>query len=176
MRRAIFLDRDGVINRAVVRAGHPYPPASMAEMEILPGVPEALERLRKIGYLLIVVTNQPDVARGTMSRSVVEEMNGYLASCLPIDEFRTCFHDTVDHCSCRKPSPGSLLDAAVLHGIDLKESFMIGDRWRDVEAGKRAGCQTIFVDCGYAERQPDQFDYRVGSLPEAVSIVLGGGK
>jgi len=148
----------------------------MAEMEILPGVPEALERLHKIGYLLIVVTNQPDVARGTIPRSVVEEMNSYLASCLPIDEFRTCFHDSVDHCSCRKPSPGSLLDAAASHGIDLKESFMVGDRWRDVEAGKRAGCQTIFVDCGYAERQPDQFDYRVGSLPEAVSIVLGGGK
>lgn len=170
------MDRDGVINRAVVRAGRPYPPANMAEMEILPGVLEALESLRKIGYLLIVVTNQPDVARGTMSRAAVEEMNSYLASCLPIDEFRTCFHDTVDHCSCRKPSPGSLIDAAALHGIDLRKSFMVGDRWRDVEAGKRAGCQTIFIDYGYAESNPDQFDYRVSSLLEAVHIILGGGK
>lgn len=176
MRRAVFLDRDGVINRAMVRAGRPYPPANMSEMEILPGVPEALESLHMTGYLLIVVTNQPDVARGIISRPVVEEMNRYLASCLPIDEFRTCFHDTVDHCSCRKPSPGSLIDAAALHGIDLRKSFMVGDRWRDVEAGTRAGCRTIFIDCGYAEKQPEQFDYRVGSLTEAVSIILEGGK
>ena len=176
MRRAVFLDRDGVINRAVVRGGKPYPPANLAEMEILPGVPEALEALHKAGYLLIVVTNQPDVARGTVSRAAVEEMNNHVVSRLPIDEFRTCYHDSADCCICRKPSPGALLSAAALHDIDLKGSFMVGDRWRDVEAGKRAGCQTIFIDYGYAETRPEQFDCRVGSLLEAVPIILGGEK
>lgn len=167
------MDRDGVINRAVVRAGKPYPPANLAEMEILPGVPQALAALCKAGYMLIVVTNQPDVARGTMSKAVVEEMNSYLASCLPIDEFRTCYHDSGDCCNCRKPNPGALLDAAAVHRIDLKGSFMVGDRWRDVEAGERAGCRTIFIHYGYAEKQPERFDYRADSLPEAALIILG---
>ena len=96
MRRAVFLDRDGVINRAVVRDGKPYPPANLAEMEILPGVSEALASLHEAGFMLIVVTNQPDVARGATPMAVVEEINNYLASYLPIDEFRTCYHDSGD--------------------------------------------------------------------------------
>lgn len=173
MRRAVFLDRDGVINRALVREGKPYPPASLAEMEVLPGVAQALTALREAGFLLIVVTNQPDVARGTTSREVVEEINKHLAACLAIDEFRTCFHDSGDGCDCRKPLPGALLAAAKIHGIDLDKSYMVGDRWRDTEAGQRAGCKTIFVDYGYFEKQPESVDYRVRSLMEATQIILG---
>jgi len=173
MRRAVFLDRDGVINRACVREGKPYPPASLAEMEVLPGVAQALAALREAGFLLIVVTNQPDVARGTASREVVEEMNKHLAARLPIDEFRTCFHDSGDGCDCRKPLPGALLAAAKIHGIDLGQSYMVGDRWRDTEAGRRAGCKTIFIDYGYDEKQPESVDYRVRSLMEATQIILG---
>lgn len=176
MRRAVFLDRDGVINRAVVRDGKPYPPANLAEMEILPGVPEALAELHDAGLMLIVVTNQPDVARGTTPKAVVEMINNYLASSLPIDEFRTCYHDSDDGCECRKPRPGALLAAASQHGIDLARSFMVGDRWRDTEAGQRAGCNTIFIDYGYAEQQPESVDHRVGSLQEATKIILGAMK
>ena len=172
MRRAVFLDRDGVINRAVVREGKPYPPANLAQMEILPGVREGLALLHKNGFLLIVVTNQPDVARGTTSKAVVEEINNHLKACLPIDEFRTCYHDSGDWCDCRKPLPGALIAAAKEHGIDLSRSYMIGDRWRDTEAGYRAGCQTIFVDYGYAEKQPESVNHRVGSLAEAAQIIL----
>ena len=145
MRRAVFLDRDGVINRAEVRDGKPYPPVSLAAMEILPGVQEALRALHAEGWLLIVVTNQPDVARGTAKRADVEAINRHLQESLSIDEFRTCYHDTCDGCDCRKPAPGALLAAAVAHGIDLQRSFMVGDRWRDVEAGVRAGCKTVFI-------------------------------
>lgn len=173
MRQAVFLDRDGVINRAVVRDGKPYPPANLAEMEILPGVFDAMVALHDAGFMLVVVTNQPDVARGKTSLAVVEEINNYLASCLPIDEFRTCYHDSGDGCDCRKPLPGSLMAAAKQHGIDLGESYMVGDRWRDIEAGQRAGCKTFFIDYGYAEKQPESVNHRAGSLAEVAQIILG---
>ncbi len=172
MRRAVFLDRDGVLNRAFVRGGKPYPPASLAELEILPGVEQALAALRKEGFLLVVVTNQPDVARGTTAKRVVEAINAALGAHLPIDEFRTCFHDSGDECDCRKPKPGALLAAAAHYDIDLYDSFMVGDRWRDIEAGRRAGCRTIFVDYGYREKQPEAVNYRVSSLLEASKIIL----
>jgi len=173
MRRAIFLDRDGVINQAQVRDGKPYPPENLAEVVILPGVAEALIALHGAGYMLIVVTNQPDVARGTTPRAVVEEINTYLAAHLPIDEFRTCYHDNGDGCDCRKPLPGSLLDASKKHNIHLQKSYMVGDRWRDIEAGMSAGCKTIFIDYGYNEKDPDVVNYRVKSITEAAQIILG---
>lgn len=173
MRRAVFLDRDGVINRALVRDGKPYPPANLAAMEMLPGVGGALQALHDAGWMLIVVTNQPDVARGTTPRSDVEAINQHLQQSLPIDEFRTCYHDSIDRCDCRKPKPGALLAAAKEHNIDLSASYMVGDRWRDTEAGEQAGCMTIFIDYGYAEKQPEAVSHRVQSLSEAAAIILG---
>lgn len=171
-RRAVFLDRDGVINRALVRDGKPYPPAGAGEVEVLPGVAEALAQLKAAGYLLVVVTNQPDVARGTQSREAVEAIHARLAAELPIDEFRACYHDDADGCDCRKPRPGLILDAASAHGVALGASVMVGDRWRDIEAGRRAGCRTIFVDSGYAERRPSEPDVVVDSLVEAAEWIL----
>jgi D-glycero-D-manno-heptose 1,7-bisphosphate phosphatase len=171
-RRAVFLDRDGVINGAVVHGGKPHPPASLQQLELLPGVAAALQRLRGAGYLIIVVTNQPDVARGTQSRHVVEAIHERLASLLPIDDFRVCYHDDDDACACRKPKPGLILDAARAHDVDLGSSVMVGDRWRDMEAGRRAGCATVFIDCGYQERQPQRPDAVFGSLPAAADWIL----
>jgi len=173
MQRAVFLDRDGVINRALVRDGKPYPPPNLEEMEILPGVSDAMTALHSEGWLLIVVTNQPDVARGTKSLADVESINQYLQQVLPIDEFRTCYHDSSDGCDCRKPLPGALLAAAKAHEIDLSASYMVGDRWRDTEAGEHAGCQTIFIDYGYIEKQPKKVSFRVKSFAEAAKIILG---
>jgi D-glycero-D-manno-heptose 1,7-bisphosphate phosphatase len=173
MRRAVFLDRDGVINRAIVCDGKPYPPTTLEQLEILPGVPEALEELRAANYLLIVVTNQPDVARGTAKKEDVERINSILSSELPIDEFLTCYHDSCDGCDCRKPLPGSLLKAAKEHQIDLSKSFMVGDRWRDIEAGNSAGCKTFFINYRYTEQKPDAPDFIVSSLLEAKKIILG---
>lgn len=173
MKRAVFLDRDGVINRAVVRDGKPYPPANIAALEILPGVADAMQSLHDAGWLLIVITNQPDVARGIASLAEVEAINNHLQHCLPIDEFRTCYHDSGDGCDCRKPLPGALIAAANAHEIDLESSYMVGDRWRDTEAGERAGCKTIFLDYGYAEKRPENFNHRVQSLAEAANLILG---
>ena len=156
--RAVFLDRDGVVNRPVVRDGKPYPPMRVEELELLPGVSDALFRLHRAGFRLVVVTNQPDVARGTQQRTVIDAMHARLASALPIDEFRVCDHDDGDDCACRKPKAGMLEAAARESGLSLPASFIVGDRWRDIEAGRRAGCTTIFVDCGYRERRPERPD------------------
>lgn len=172
MNRAVFLDRDGVLNRAVVRGGRPYPPDSLSGLEILPGVPQALGQLRQRGFLLIGVTNQPDVARGTQTREVVEAINARLMAELSLDELRVCYEDGAD-AVCRKPNPGMLLEAAERHAIDLPASWMVGDRWRDIEAGRRAGCRTVFIDRGYDERRPDPpAGQTVADLPEAVNWIL----
>jgi D-glycero-D-manno-heptose 1,7-bisphosphate phosphatase len=176
MRPAVFLDRDGVLNRAGVRNGTPYPPASLQDLEILPGVAQALSALKASGYVLVVVTNQPDVARGTTTRESVEDIHHRIRSELCLDAILTCFHDNADGCDCRKPKPGLLLRAARDFDLDLASSFMIGDRWRDVEAGERAGCRTFYIDGGYDERSPASYDYRVGSLPEAADILLALGQ
>jgi D-glycero-D-manno-heptose 1,7-bisphosphate phosphatase len=170
-RSAVFLDRDGVINRAVVRGGRPHPPSSLDDLEILDGVAEALRALHDAGFLLIVVTNQPDVARGAQTIETVEAMHELLRRRLVLDEIVACYHDG-DTCECRKPRPGALLDAARRHDIDLGASFMVGDRWRDIEAAHRAGCSAIFIDCGYDERQPEPPFVRVGSLAEAARCIL----
>lgn len=172
-RRAVFLDRDGVINYAVVRAGRPYPPATSAELRILPEVPEALAALKRHGFLLFVVTNQPDVGRGTLRREIVEYMHEILAAALPLDSILVCYHSDEDACTCRKPLPGLLLEAAREHAIDLKQSFIVGDRWRDIEAGYNAGCTTIFMDRAYDEREPARAPHvRVKSLREAADWIL----
>jgi len=170
--RAIFLDRDGVINRAIIRNGMPHSPADVAEMEILPGVPEALHRLRAAGFRLIIITNQPNVARGVQTRASIEAIHLRMRQTLELDDIRVCYHDDADGCPCRKPAAGMLLDAARDEDIDLSASFMIGDRWRDVEAGRRAGCKTIFIDYGYAEPEPARFDFKAESLAASVEWIL----
>jgi D-glycero-D-manno-heptose 1,7-bisphosphate phosphatase len=167
--RVVFLDRDGVINRAYVRDGVSRPPSALDALEILPGVEDALTRLRGAGYRLIVVTNQPDVARGTVTRDAVDAIHDRLRSILPLDEIRVCYHDDADGCACRKPRPGLLIQGAP---VDLAASVMVGDRWRDIEAGRTAGCATVLVDHGYNERLPHEPDVRVSSLAEAAEWIL----
>jgi D-glycero-D-manno-heptose 1,7-bisphosphate phosphatase len=172
MRRAVFLDRDGVINRAVVRHGKPFPPPTLDDFTIEDGVPVAIERLRAAGFLIVVVTNQPDVAKGLQRRDVVEAMHARLASAALCDAIQVCYHSADDGCACRKPRPGMLLKAADDWQIDLGRSFMVGDRWVDVAAGQAAGCFTVWIDRGYAEPAPDAPDAWVASLPEAADVIL----
>jgi D-glycero-D-manno-heptose 1,7-bisphosphate phosphatase len=171
--RAIFLDRDGVLNRAVVRDGKPYPPDSAADLEILPGVPEALTRLKQAGFLLLVVTNQPDVGRGTQSREAVETIHSRLRTELPLDDIFVCYHSDADGCSCRKPAPGLLEQAARQYALNLSACYLVGDRWRDVDAAHRAGCEAILLDYQYRERGPQMEPaVRLHSLREAADWIL----
>jgi len=171
LKRAVFLDRDGVINEALVKDGKPYPPEGLSQLRILPGVREALLKLRQKGFLNLVVTNQPDVARGKTPKKTVNAIHKKLATELALDGFYACWHDDKDNCDCRKPKPGLLELAAQEHQVILKASYMVGDRWRDVDAGKMAGCQTIFLDYGYAEKRPDHPDFTCESLKEAVGWI-----
>ncbi len=175
-RRAVFLDRDGVLNRTVVRDGHPYPPAGPQAVERLPGVEAACHRLVDAGWLLFVVTNQPDVARGGSTRAQIDAINAIAVDGLPVTEVLVCPHDDADGCDCRKPEPGLLLDAAARWGVDLVESVMVGDRWRDVEAGARAGTSTVFIDHGYAEDLEHMPDHVVADLPAAADVILARGR
>ena len=173
-RRAVFLDRDGVINRALEREGKPYPPVRPEDFEILPGVPEACNRLKTAGYALVVATNQPDVGRGTLAQEKVEKIHDLLCRKLPIDRVEVCYHpgQGKSDCDCRKPRPGMLLRAARALNLDLARSWMVGDRWRDIDCGHAAGCRTIFIEQGYAEELRQAPDFRARDLLEAAEIIL----
>jgi len=172
-KHAVFFDRDGVLNRAVVRDGKPYPPKDLSEFEIVENARDDLLRLKGMGFVLVVVTNQPDIARGTQTRSGVDEMNERLRRELPIDDVYVCPHDNNDGCNCRKPSAGLLLKAAGQYDLNLRKSYMVGDRWRDIDAGHAAGCTTIFIDYGYKERGPaKEPDLCTHSLGEAVAFIV----
>jgi D-glycero-D-manno-heptose 1,7-bisphosphate phosphatase len=171
-RAAVFLDRDGVLNRSVERAGVASPPSSLDEFELLPGVREAVDQLKIAGYLLVVVTNQPDIARGTRSAAEVAAMNAVVERELGVDAVLVCPHDDIDDCACRKPRPGLLLEAMMRFDIDRERSFMVGDRWRDVAAGRAAGCRTVQVgslDEGAFSEVPT---VRRVDLAEAASWIL----
>ncbi len=173
MKRAVFLDRDGVLNEAVVREGLPYPPMNLRELKIVEDAPRSLSALKEAGFLLIAVTNQPDVARGSLSRETVDAIHARLKEELPLDEISVCCHDDSEECECRKPKPGMLLEAAERHSIALSSSFMVGDRWKDVEAGRRAGCRTLWIDRGYHEAYQGRAPhFTVRSLKEAVGKIL----
>ncbi|MHB8214996.1 MAG: HAD-IIIA family hydrolase [Candidatus Sulfotelmatobacter sp.] len=172
-RRAVFLDRDGVINRAIVRDGKPFPPSGIDDLELVPEVASSLVALKAHGFALYVITNQPDVTRGTQTREAVENIHQTLSSSLPIDDIFVCYHDDDDECACRKPLPGLLLEARRKHNIDLSRSFVVGDRWRDIDAGHNAGCKTVLIDYGYRERAPERPpEATVRSLREAADWII----
>lgn len=179
VRPAVFLDRDGVLNRPLVLDGRPHPPRSVEQFELYPEAAGACHRLHELGYALVVVSNQPDVARGDLDVEVVEDIHRQLRKEVPLDGLYVCLHDDADGCGCRKPAPGMLAAAAADLGLDLGRSFMVGDRWRDVEAGRRAGCRTVHIDRGYRERLPQGADFVAPSLAEAVrwieSVVVDEG-
>ena len=171
-RAAVFLDRDGVLNHAIMRDGRPYPPSTPGEVVILPGVLEAIDALHQANLMTVVITNQPDIARGTARIEDVVAINEVVAAATGVDLVLMCAHDDADECDCRKPLPGMIMTAAAEHDIDLDRSVMVGDRWRDIAAGQAAGLTTIHVDRGYDERRPQAPDHVVAELAEAVPWIL----
>ncbi len=173
-RAAVFLDRDGVLNRAEVREGKPYAPLRLRDFRLLPGTVAAVRTLREAGYLLVVVTNQPDIGHGRVAGNVVEAMHARLHHRLSPDAIEVCPHRQDEGCPCRKPRPGLLRSAAARLGIDLTQSFMVGDRGHDILAGRAAGCYTILVDRGYREPRPVEADVIVRSFPAAARRIIAG--
>ena len=175
LRPAVFLDRDGVLNRVSIRDGLPFGPMTLAEFVLVDGAAADVRRLKDAGYAVIVATNQPELARGRLAPAALDAMHAKLRAEVPVDAIYVCPHSDEDRCACRKPQPGLLLSAAREHGIDLNRSFMVGDRWRDVEAGKAAGCRTLLVEMGYRETLKTPPDQVVANLGEAVRKILGAG-
>lgn len=173
MKKAVFLDRDGVINKSILVDGVPRPPSTIADIEILEGVIESIEILKAHGFVPVVVTNQPDAARGLTSRLQIDEINASIGMATNIQFFYTCFHDDVDMCDCRKPAPGLINRAATELGLDIHKSYLVGDRWRDIKAGQSAGCLCYYIDYSYGEHPPEMPFMRVFSLAEAARDIIG---
>ena len=171
MRKAVFLDRDGVINKAFIKEGLPTSPHSLDELKILPGVKESVLRLKKLNFVCLVVTNQPDVTRGKINKNTVIKMNNFLQKEIKLDDFFVCYHDDEDNCECRKPKPGLLLQASKKWDVNLKKSFIIGDRWRDIQAGEKVGCKTIFLEYNYIDIKPKNPNFITDTLLNATYLM-----
>ena len=172
MNKCVFLDRDGILNTSVIVNNKPFAPKSVSDLIITPNIKSKLTKLKSNGILLIVITNQPDVSRGTATRESVDQINKALQDYLPLDEIYVCFHDNSDNCKCRKPKPGNIINASKKYNIDLDKSFMIGDRRGDVQAGNSVGLTTIFVDYNYSEEKPLDSNYIVETVPDALDIAI----
>ena len=171
-KKAVFLDRDGVLNHSEVVDGKPYAPRKLDEFIIENEAYESTKLLSQAGFLLIVVTNQPDVGNGLVTHEIVQAMNQKLMEELPLDDIKVCFHSQSEKCSCRKPKPGMIKTAALEFNIDLEKSYMIGDRWSDICAGRAAGCFTILIERGYREKTEEQSNVSVSCMLEAVQNIL----
>lgn len=174
MRPAVFLDRDGVINKAILKNGHPLSPRKLEQLEIIEGVKESIELFRKIGLVVVVVTNQPDLASGFVTQGQLLEMHKVISLSTGIDHFYFCGHNNTHKCACRKPKPGMLLKAASDLGLILENSFLVGDRWKDISAGQQVGCSCFFIDYDYKESKPSPPFNTVNSLLEAARLITGG--
>lgn len=174
LRPAVFLDRDGTLNLQIIRDGKPYPPQTVPDFRLFDDVASSCRALHAAGFVLVVATNQPDVGRGDQAREIVEAMHAKLRALVPeIEHIEVCYDSgRGEESRRRKPAPGMLLDAADALGLDLGRSWMIGDRWRDVDCGKRAGVRTVFLDFGYDEKLRETPDFVTRSFAAATAIIL----
>lgn len=169
-KRAVFLDRDGVINKAYGFR----PPNNPDELVVFKGVPEAIRNFNEAGLLVFVVTNQGGVGLGYMTPAELDEIHDRLREKVAegggeFTEIRACIHKPKEGCSCRKPKPGMLLDLAEKYNVDLSQSFMVGDRDMDIQAGKAAGTTTILIKS--KEKTKEQADYTCPNLLAASRLI-----
>lgn len=170
MTSGVFLDRDGVLVREIVVDGVARAPLRLEDFRILDEAPAQVDRLHRAGLRCIVFTNQPEVAKGLLRLDTLEEMHRRLCEATLVDEVAVCPHHDSDDCACRKPRPGMLLEAARGAKIDLGESFVVGDRWRDIDAGRAVGCYSILIERPYSACSTA--DARVSKLSSAVDVIL----
>ena len=170
LNKAFFFDRDGIVNKSVLIENKPYPPKNIDDVIINEEIKDLMCYL-KGRYYVFVITNQPDFSRGKVKKKDIQLVNSYIQNRLPIDEICTCFHDNHHNCNCRKPKIGFFKYLQKKYSINMKSSFMIGDRKSDIDAGNNAGCKTIFVDFNYNETKPDNQTFTVSNLSELKILV-----
>lgn len=171
MRKAVFFDRDGVVIEPKIINRKPYPVNNLGQVHIYCGMRDTMAILMKMGYLVFIITNQPDVSRKTQSIETVNEINQFLLDNLPIDDIFMCIHSDEDKCECRKPKPGLLLQAKEKYDIDFSKSFLIGDRWKDIDAGYAVGCTTILIDRNYKEKWSFNTDFVIKDISEILEVI-----
>lgn len=171
-KKCVFLDRDGVINRPIFRDGRSFAPRCLNDFYIYPLVKKSCELLKRAGFIIVVVTNQPDVGENITDISIMDEMHELMVKNLPIDSVYACLHRKDEDCLCRKPKPGLIFDALQDYDIDLDLSYLVGDRWSDIELARVVKCKSIFIDLGYDELKPNSQFATVKDLYEATKFIL----
>jgi D-glycero-D-manno-heptose 1,7-bisphosphate phosphatase len=170
--KAIFFDRDGVLNKTLLKNGKPYAPRNIKDFKIISDAYSILSYLKSLNYLMFVVTNQPDVGNGYMDKIIVEEMHEMILDQLPIQEIFTCYHSQKDNCSCRKPKTGMLEKAHKKFNLNIKDCFIVGDRFSDIEAGQKFKFQTVMIGTGYGEKPLAKPDFNIDKLEDLRSIIF----
>jgi len=170
--KCVFLDRDGVINLPIVINKKPYSPRRIEEFIFTSEIKNLISKVVNHGYKVIVITNQPDIASGDLSESLLNYFHQRIIDEMLVDDIFVCKHLSSDNCNCRKPKPGLILEAALKHKINLKESFFIGDRWKDVDAANNVECHSIFIDYGYREKLKTVPKNCVKNLNAAFEVIL----
>ena len=170
-KKAVFLDRDGIINQVVYHddINKPSSPWKMEEFKLIDGIKKHLDELKKNGFLIFIISNQPDIKRGNVDKETAEKINKILYEKFPIDDIMVCPHDDLDNCSCRKPKPGMIIELSKKWNVDIKKSFLIGDSWKDIGAGKNAGVKSILIDKSY--NQEVESEHRVENLKSAIELI-----
>lgn len=168
--RAVFLDRDGVLNAVVYREGRPASPRDPAQFMLEPAAPAAVQALQRAGLRTFVVSNQPDIARGRLEPAALAAMMDELVARVAVDDVRICPHDDADRCACRKPQPGLIRELAERWNVELARSYLVGDGWRDIAAGRAAGCRTVLLQQRYNEDVAA--DHAARDLSAAVEWIL----
>ena len=172
MRRAVFLDRDGVLSKVYVKNGKGFAAKKLKDFKLFYGSKESVRKLKLAGFMVIVVTNQPDVGNKLITKITLKKMHDKLKKITNVDAIYTCIHSQSANCYCRKPKPGMILTAAKKYKINLKKSFMAGDRLSDILAGKKAKCRSIFLDKKYFEKKPKYQEATFNNLPQAANYIL----
>ena len=169
--KAVFLDRDGVINHIVYHkeVNKPSSPWNIQEFKLIEHIEKPLKDLKNMGFLLFIISNQPDIPRGNIKKGTTEEINKIIYKKYPIKEIMVCSHDDKDNCNCRKPKPGMIFELSGKYNVDLEKSFLIGDSWKDMEAGENAGIKSILIEWDYNKEV--KAEYRVGNLKSAVKLI-----
>ena len=170
MAKAFFLDRDGILNKAIVRNGKPYAPITDEEFKINTKFLSTIKYLKSLNYILIIITNQPDVQKKILKRSQVNKFNLLLKNYFKIDDIFVSFSNNNKNYR-RKPNPGMLLEAKNRWNINFRKSYFVGDRKSDIDAGTKVGVKTIFVDRNYKEKKPVNYNYKIKNLNKIKSLV-----
>ena len=171
--KALFLDRDGIINRSFKnKKGKPKAPTLFKDFIFLPFLKNYLNEIKKLNFNIIIITNQPDISYGVLKEAELYKMHSKIYSSLPVTNIYVCKHSKEDNCKCRKPKTGLFRQALKKYNLNLKNSYAIGDRWSDIVASYKCGIKSIYVDRNYNEPKPTKQIFTTKSTKKALEYII----